>query len=114
MIRRPPRSTLFPYTTLFRSLEVYDRAITLDNRIAEAHNNRGTALRALDRPAAAIMSFDRAIAIRPDYAEARFNRAALLASLGRYDEAVTRYDQLIAIQPDNFEAHRGRGRVRMA
>src|SRR3712207_8903041 len=25
MIRRPPRSTLFPYTTLFRSREVYDR-----------------------------------------------------------------------------------------
>src|SRR2546430_7365992 len=25
MIRRPPRSTLFPYTTLFRSLEVRDR-----------------------------------------------------------------------------------------
>src|SRR2546430_11812663 len=25
MIRRPPRSTLFPYTTLFRSL--YDRAV---------------------------------------------------------------------------------------
>src|SRR3989441_5577406 len=23
MIRRPPRSTLFPYTTLFRSLHVY-------------------------------------------------------------------------------------------
>src|SRR2546429_3348345 len=25
MIRRPPRSTLFPYTTLFRSLEEGDR-----------------------------------------------------------------------------------------
>src|SRR2546426_9084562 len=25
MIRRPPRSTLFPYTTLFRSLEHSDR-----------------------------------------------------------------------------------------
>src|SRR3712207_9595151 len=24
MIRRPPRSTLFPYTTLFRSLDVLD------------------------------------------------------------------------------------------
>src|SRR2546422_7553192 len=23
MIRRPPRSTLFPYTTLFRSVEIY-------------------------------------------------------------------------------------------
>src|SRR3712207_8139406 len=26
MIRRPPRSTLFPYTTLFRSLSLYTRA----------------------------------------------------------------------------------------
>src|SRR5256885_5983471 len=26
MIRRPPRSTLFPYTTLFRSVGVYDPA----------------------------------------------------------------------------------------
>src|SRR2546422_1191376 len=25
MIRRPPRSTLFPYTTLFRSLPVHNR-----------------------------------------------------------------------------------------
>src|SRR5690606_42149693 len=25
MIRRPPRSTLFPYTTLFRSLEIVER-----------------------------------------------------------------------------------------
>src|SRR2546427_10907102 len=25
MIRRPPRSTLFPYTTLFRSLDLYRR-----------------------------------------------------------------------------------------
>src|SRR2546422_5021495 len=27
MIRRPPRSTLFPYTTLFRSLELCHRTI---------------------------------------------------------------------------------------
>src|SRR3989475_7775209 len=32
MIRRPPRSTLFPYTTLFRSLhdEVVEPALALD------------------------------------------------------------------------------------
>src|SRR5438270_7549007 len=31
MIRRPPRSTLFPYTTLFRSLKVLPAmAVTLD------------------------------------------------------------------------------------
>src|SRR3712207_7424989 len=27
MIRRPPRSTLFPYTTLFRSLEHFHRVL---------------------------------------------------------------------------------------
>src|SRR2546430_12802076 len=29
MIRRPPRSTLFPYTTLFRSLHSKDSAATI-------------------------------------------------------------------------------------
>src|SRR5258706_8283633 len=31
MIRRPPRSTLFPYTTLFRSTPVANVAMTLSN-----------------------------------------------------------------------------------
>src|SRR2546421_6344173 len=30
MIRRPPRSTLFPYTTLFRSIRVGDLLVTSD------------------------------------------------------------------------------------
>src|SRR3712207_7287540 len=28
MIRRPPRSTLFPYTTLFRSTDVFDKTFS--------------------------------------------------------------------------------------
>src|SRR3989475_4294079 len=32
MIRRPPRSTLFPYTTLFRSVGVLDRTLTAPDR----------------------------------------------------------------------------------
>src|SRR5438874_7341282 len=32
MIRRPPRSTLFPYTTLFRSLEDARGEVELDRR----------------------------------------------------------------------------------
>src|SRR5258707_10815669 len=31
MIRRPPRSTLFPYTTLFRSFSFGDRHVKLTN-----------------------------------------------------------------------------------
>src|SRR3712207_7621244 len=37
MIRRPPRSTLFPYTTLFRSLALpAERALQLVRRIPHA------------------------------------------------------------------------------
>src|SRR3712207_8390042 len=42
MIRRPPRSTLFPYTTLFRSVILNDVYIgdnsVLENCIVESHN----------------------------------------------------------------------------
>src|SRR3712207_9189199 len=52
MIRRPPRSTLFPYTTLFRSRQTVDRRLAgfyaeLVNRIAflvEALHNAHRAL----------------------------------------------------------------------
>src|SRR3712207_8414868 len=36
MIRRPPRSTLFPYTTLFRSLRV--QAVRLPDRAPRGHD----------------------------------------------------------------------------
>src|SRR2546430_10082692 len=36
MIRRPPRSTLFPYTTLFRS-ELIDVETVLRDRVERAH-----------------------------------------------------------------------------
>src|SRR5437660_5921545 len=39
MIRRPPRSTLFPYTTLFRSIRP---APTACRARAKAHGRRGT------------------------------------------------------------------------
>src|SRR3712207_8147267 len=54
MIRRPPRSTLFPYTTLFRSRDVLvlERPPLLVGRVEhaeEALRDRRLLLRALDR-----------------------------------------------------------------
>src|SRR3989454_3068594 len=38
MIRRPPRSTLFPYTTLFRSVVPLDQVLeNVDRRLAREH-----------------------------------------------------------------------------
>src|SRR5437763_14731619 len=41
MIRRPPRSTLFPYTTLFRSLILSGLLATEADRVAGAYTARG-------------------------------------------------------------------------
>src|SRR3712207_8299296 len=38
MIRRPPRSTLFPYTTLFRSLAARAAQQRPDGAVREAHH----------------------------------------------------------------------------
>src|SRR3712207_7863355 len=40
MIRRPPRSTLFPYTTLFRSQELYAEGLDQVQRLADARRTR--------------------------------------------------------------------------
>src|SRR3712207_7924795 len=48
MIRRPPRSTLFPYTTLFRSLRIDH------NRVADLSPLAGMRLRELHASANAI------------------------------------------------------------
>src|SRR5689334_23420708 len=49
MIRRPPRSTLFPYTTLFRSLEVEQGEVLLHPR--RGHGLGEDDVAALDVPA---------------------------------------------------------------
>src|SRR2546426_8658007 len=40
MIRRPPRSTLFPYTTLFRSLPIGRLELPLEGVPAREHHER--------------------------------------------------------------------------
>src|SRR5438876_4757201 len=41
MIQRPPRSTLFPYTTLFRSSRVCDRSGKLRHDGLDVYGNHG-------------------------------------------------------------------------
>src|SRR5437867_9513365 len=56
MIRRPPRSTLFPYTTLFRSRRVLDVAACAGHfHQGSAGQEPGQALRAVRRVERAVL-----------------------------------------------------------
>src|SRR2546430_10313758 len=49
MIRRPPRSTLFPYTTLFRSANLAAEEVDADNIVSTLRNDYvGMAFRRFD------------------------------------------------------------------
>src|SRR2546430_3181356 len=45
MIRRPPRSTLFPYTTLFRSPVAYTKLAELVAHLRRSHEPRAAPIR---------------------------------------------------------------------
>src|SRR5258708_40130865 len=74
MIRRPPRSTLFPYTTLFRSLQLSpragaDRGVRLAvlrrlSRAGEGPGLRGRPARAVGSGGAVARAVDAAAAVR--------------------------------------------------
>src|SRR5690349_23108301 len=50
MIRPPPRSTLFPYTTLFRSLGVTSSPMTPSPRVAPSTNLPSAYLSSIETP----------------------------------------------------------------
>lgn len=76
---------------------------------AEAHYNRGIALKALKQPDAAVASYGRAITIKPDYAAAYYNRGNALRELKQLDAAVASYDRAINLDPNDAEAYWNKG-----
>src|SRR5689334_25323741 len=64
MIRRPPRSTLFPYTTLFRSAPDGDTDFRVDRRHGRLHPSKHTTIESanvLDRKSTRLNSISYAV-----------------------------------------------------
>src|SRR5256885_2910910 len=98
MIRRPPRSTLFPYTTLFRS------ALPDGSQAAE-----GSVLATVEGPARAILTAERValnfaghLTVARDRKSTRLNSSHLVISYAVFclkkkkNISVARYDRLSA------------------
>src|SRR3712207_7202218 len=76
MIRRPPRSTLFPYTTLFRSLNEQRRIV---EKIEELFTKLDAGIRSLEQTQALLKSYRRSVL-----------KAAVEGELSREDRKSTR------------------------
>jgi tetratricopeptide (TPR) repeat protein len=86
-----------------------DAALKIAPDVADAHNNRGNALRKLQRSEQALASYDRAIALKPDDAATFNNRGSAFKELEQLEEALADFDKAITLRPDFAEAFNNRG-----
>ena len=93
------------------ALRCYNKAITLNSNLVDAHGNRSIVLYYLGRFDEALASYDRTIALRPNHAEAYNNRGSALINLSRLDEALVSCEKAIALKPDYAEAYSNLGYI---
>src|SRR5437762_10481973 len=121
LLRRPPRSTLFPYTTLFRSLKDYDNALRYFEQSRQLLPNSSQIPESLAYVARRRGQWDRS--------EAYFNEAERLdprnlnlltqhaisyKCLRRFPEALRKFDQVLNITPDEIDIVAGKANIAQA
>ena len=89
-----------------------DRALELDERLAEAHASRGQILRANRDWAGEEREYRRAIELNPNYATAHQWYATLLTALGRQEEARSEIELASGLDPLSHAIAVTRGIVR--
>ncbi|HEY5084719.1 MAG TPA: tetratricopeptide repeat protein, partial [Rhizomicrobium sp.] len=89
----------------------FDQAVALDAANADAWNNRGLVLVALNRANEALENYDQALKLKPDYVEARSNRGLALKALGQADEALAEFDRVLREKPSHAGAFVNRASV---
>lgn len=91
------------------ALRLADSVIAIAPGIADAHDNRGTALQALGRTADAAEALRRAIDLNPKAAHHRYNLGNALRSMGDKSAAAVAYGAAIARNPELIQAYSNLG-----
>lgn len=94
---------------LEEAIAAYNKAVLIKPDFAEAHTNRGNALKDLGRLDEAVANYGKAIQLKPDFAGAYYGRGNALKDLGQLEEAIQNYDKAIQLKPDFAEAYSNRG-----
>lgn len=91
------------------ALELAQRAIAVERRVARYHNTRGLALAALDRPRDAAEAFRAALELDPRHADALLNLGNLQRRHGDPAGAAGLYRRALTLKPRSVEALTGLG-----
>jgi adenylate cyclase len=83
-------------------LALSEKALALDNGLAEAHASRGAALSAVKRYAEAEAEFEKAISLDPNSFEAHYFYARACVFQGKIEQATALFERAAAIKPDDY------------
>ena len=83
-------------------LALSEKALALDNGLAEAHASRGAALSAVKRYAEAETEFEKAISLDPNSFEAHYFYARACVFQGKIEQATALFERAAAIKPDDY------------
>ena len=86
------------------TIQYFDKALKLNPKFAEAHNNRGNFLRDQGCLNESILSFNQAISIKPNYPDALYNKGNSLRDQEKLLDALNSYEQALQYNPDLFKA----------
>lgn len=84
-------------------LATTEKALSLDDSLAEAHASRGLALAAAKRYAEAKSEFERAIALDPNSFEAHYFYARINFAQGKLELAAKFFERAAEIHPDDYQ-----------
>jgi Tfp pilus assembly protein PilF len=94
---------------LDEAIACFEKAIALDTKSANAHNNLGNALKDKDQLDEAIASYKKAIVLDPKHAEAQYNLGLALYGKRQLDEAIASYKKATELNPEHANAHNNLG-----
>ncbi|NET27896.1 tetratricopeptide repeat protein [Okeania sp. SIO1I7] len=86
-----------------------DEALKIQANNYEVWNNKGVALKNLERYEQAVAAYEKALEIKPDYYYAWNNKGDALRNLERYEQAIVAYEKALEIKPDYHYAWRNKG-----
>ena len=94
-----------------KSESLYKKSISIDQKIAEPHNNLGTLYSSVNKYKEAEICYKNAISINPRFSFAYFNLGNVCMVTGKFEEAKKSFKQSIEINPNLHNAHRALSRV---